>query len=720
MKSRVCLSLVLLLVGILGGSPSVLADVANPTHYVSKTGSNTSPYETPAKASTDIQSAIDVATAGDTVEVADETYTENITMKSGVAVKSAGDNVTETDYATSLGYTVNVLQRAAQTIINGTVECTATTATLDGFTIQNTGPATVDPLVKISGIGSPTIQNCIIRSTENSGGIGIVGGSPEIYSNVIDNVGGPGIRLEGGSPTIGGKDLGNSILGNLGAGISSKPDGLTGDATIVIQGNIIKQNMAGGIWLERAGGAAGTIDVTIGDDDIPPSDPGLGNLITLHGGLAPAVALHGLTTAIIRHNIIQDNTSRVGMFLSSDAAAGVMTAVLQRNTFQNCQRAVCIVGACLTTIGGPLDFDGNFTEANTFDNNAVAGVVFGNGEVGPFTPGPISSPVVIQGNDMSRNGSPTGAAIVVGDMSVLAVDIPGSITVEQNRIHNNYAGIRVMNPCASLNITKNNIHTNVMAGVAAGDVSSRTCPGLGCANLTVTQNRIHHNGSGGAAGCNVIDASGVVTNNLFYKNSYAGLVFGEFVTSIINNTSVAQTGYTGYGGAGIKYFKISDTDTDCTTLGGDIPYPPAIDIKNNILAYNAKAGFGICTSGPPGDCDVSNMTKRDYNLLYLNNQTVTDCMWSSPDAEQGLDRWCVEKNYGGCGATDVKPFELLSVHDIIADPLFVNEAGDDYRLQAGSPAMTGGDPVYGSEMGAYGGGSGGTAPLVDAEIPPDA
>jgi hypothetical protein len=676
-------------------------------------------------------------------------------MENEVDVVSDGDVTTTTYDDPWSTYSTTVLERATLTIIdgdgNGPVvtfpNTIAVPTTLDGFIIQNIDDTSTDlPLVSIdSGGTNPVVTNCIIRDNQGlgtSGGIGLAGNgvsaSPSIQANFIHNVNWPGVGNESNSsatiknneiwdcngpgiglqvnagPTIGGPAEGNYIFQNaLGIGAPNGLDATNGPISIVIQGNTLENNGQAAIRLYRdsADVSAKSIDVTMGGDTANH-----GNEISNHGGLEPAVVLHDLTTAIIRHNTLQNNTNRVGVFLSSDVATGVMTAVLERNTFQSCQRAVCIVGACLTTIGGALDAGGGFTEANIFDNNAVAGIVFGSGAVGPFTPGPSSQNVTIQGNDMFDNGGPTGAAIVVGDSTGLAGNIAGSITVDQNRIENNHAGIRVMDPCTSLTITRNNIHANLMAGVAAGDVSSRDCAGTGCANLTVTQNKIHNNGSGGAAGCNMIDASGDVINNLFYGNSYAGLVFGELVDSIINNTSVYQTGYTADGGAGIKYYKLSDTGINCENLagsGGSIPDPPAIDIRNNILAYNATAGFGKCTSGPPGDCNAGNITARDYNLLYLNNETLTDCDWGlTPD---DLYKFCVERNYGGCGATDVSPFQLLSANDKIADPSFVNAGIDNYRLQADSPAMTGGDPFYGSEMGAYGGGS----PINDLEIPAD-
>ena len=61
---------------------TVMAD----THYVSSTGSNTSPYTSWAEAAWAIQDAINVATSGDSVVVDAGIYNENIIMKDGVNV----------------------------------------------------------------------------------------------------------------------------------------------------------------------------------------------------------------------------------------------------------------------------------------------------------------------------------------------------------------------------------------------------------------------------------------------------------------------------------------------------------------------------------------------------------------------------------------------------------------------------------------------------------
>jgi hypothetical protein len=704
MKSRACLSLIFFLAVIFITSTAWILGFTHEswaaTFYVdnscpSGVGTSGDPFCT-------IQEGITAAGSGGTVWVEPGAYTETVTITVPVTVLSY-TNAAITDYATSLGYTVTVLERAADTIISGTVEYTATGGgTLDGFTIQ--GPSATSPLIKMTD-ASPTVQNCIIRNSgvagiDINGDTGLV--APIIYSNVIDDVGGPGIRLQGDAgPIIGGDtlSLGNHILGNSGGAISSEHDTLTADSgpyTITIQGNNVKNNSGGGIWLHAD--PASNINVIIGG-----GAAALGNPISDHDAYtAPAVVLHQLSSATVNYNQIFDNLHALCVMVSD-----VTTATFQNNTITGCGRAISVSGASATTIGG----DPASNLGNTLSNN-FAGVFFGNGLVGPVaSTGPSSAAVTIRGNQIDSNGlTTTGGGIVVNG------DITGAVAIDQNNIKNNRAGIRVKNPC-TLTITRNNIHDNTRAGITAEDASD-------VATITVQKNKIHHNGGEYGAGCNLIDAEGVVENNLFYDNYRAGLVFGQYFdltlpSSIINNTFAYQIPYGAglVGGAGLKYYK-----RDCK----DFPDPPAISIKNNILAYNATGGFGLCTAEP---CDGSSVTTRDYNLLYCNNGTCdggnTDCGYAA-GVYEGVGISCVNENYGGFGCgliTTTLPYELRSEYAIIANPLFVNAGIDDYQLQGTSPAIDAGDPnpIYDdagggrNDMGAYGG----PDPLIDADVLPD-
>jgi len=156
-----------------------------------------------------IQSAIDAAGVGDTVQVAAGTYIEDITLKSGVIVQGAGAAVT-TIRGTGT--------KAVVTAIN-----VDSNAKIDGFTITNGGGI---PQIVGGGIylksSSPTISNNIITGNNiipaYNPGSGIScwsSSSPTITNNTITgNRGGlvGGIYVNHSSPTI----SHNKITGNVG------------------------------------------------------------------------------------------------------------------------------------------------------------------------------------------------------------------------------------------------------------------------------------------------------------------------------------------------------------------------------------------------------------------------------------------------------------------------------------------------------------------------
>jgi hypothetical protein len=195
-----------------------------------------------------IQSAIDVATAGDTVLVAPGTYVENINFQ-GKAV------------------TVESEQGPEATVIDGNLAGPVVTfasgegqaSILRGFTLQR-GLASNGGGVRINA-SSPTVDGNIITNNMacgSGGGVEADNSSARIEHNLITNngqwsdcsggPGGGGIGLVGAGQT---QILDNTIMGNSwssGGGIT-----LFGAGAPVIRGNVIKANSAfydgGGLWI---------------------------------------------------------------------------------------------------------------------------------------------------------------------------------------------------------------------------------------------------------------------------------------------------------------------------------------------------------------------------------------------------------------------------------------------------------------------------------------
>jgi serine protease len=197
-----------------------------------------------------IQSAIDVATAGDTVLVAPGTYVENINFQ-GKAV------------------TVESEQGPEATVIDGNLAGPVVTFTsgegqssiLRGFTLQR-GLASNGGGVRINA-SSPTVDGNIITNNMacgSGGGVEADNSSARIEHNLITNngqwsdcsggPGGGGIGLVGAGQT---QILDNTIMGNSWSSSSGGGITLFAAGAPVIRGNVIKANSAfesgGGLWI---------------------------------------------------------------------------------------------------------------------------------------------------------------------------------------------------------------------------------------------------------------------------------------------------------------------------------------------------------------------------------------------------------------------------------------------------------------------------------------
>ncbi len=191
-----------------------------------------------------IQSAIDAASAGDTVLVKPEIYRERISIRNGVIVRSEGD-----DIKGKLG-----LKRAETTIIDGGGEngegagvTMAEGSVFDGFTVTNVGHydeaewerhhATQGKHQSHEHIGQP-----------GTPGIGVVGVNCSIRNNIVHHIGYTGIAIQG----VDGKSCTprihrNICYRNMGGGIGSMKK-----STAVIEENTCFQNFYAGIGHDDA------------------------------------------------------------------------------------------------------------------------------------------------------------------------------------------------------------------------------------------------------------------------------------------------------------------------------------------------------------------------------------------------------------------------------------------------------------------------------------
>ncbi|MBL7066980.1 MAG: VCBS repeat-containing protein [Candidatus Marinimicrobia bacterium] len=277
---------------------------------------------------TTIQSAILFATDGDTVLVADGTYTEwdiDFLGKAIVVISENGKDVTIIDCQSNGGGFIFSHSEDS-------------TSVLSGFTITR-GSTNEGGGIYCSG-SSPTITNCII--TDNSadgssaygGGINISSGSPTITGcNVTGNSAdgsfayGGGIAISSGSPTITNCIItDNSADGSFAYGggiyISSGSPTIT-DCNVTGNSSSLYNGKGGGIHI--SGGSATITNCTIGELNKPNTAMnGAGIYIT---GDSPSI-----TGCVIKENTISYSGGDGGGINSSNSSATIQNCVIVKNS----------------------------------------------------------------------------------------------------------------------------------------------------------------------------------------------------------------------------------------------------------------------------------------------------------------------------------------------------------------------------------------------------
>jgi Domain of unknown function (DUF5123)/Right handed beta helix region len=253
-----------------------------------------------------IQSAINVATNGDTVLVAPGTYVENINFggKAITVTSESGPEVTIIDGGNADSVVSFTSGEGRDSILNGFTVQNGKAGSSSGFTgagikVQNSSPTITNNVIRNNlactggGIGidfgSPLIQlNTITGNSNNDcsvgsgGGISIVGpSSVEILDNVISDNGmgsssGGGIYMFGAGTPIVKRNIikGNNALGGLGGGIY-----MVNDTDALIVQNLITSNQAivgGGIYsLVRGARGSTLVNNTIADNNATATGSGI-------------------------------------------------------------------------------------------------------------------------------------------------------------------------------------------------------------------------------------------------------------------------------------------------------------------------------------------------------------------------------------------------------------------------------------------------------------
>jgi hypothetical protein len=250
-----------------------------------------------------------------------------------------------------------------------------------------------------------------------------------------------------------------------------------------------------------------------------------------------------------------------------------------------------------------------------------------NGNSGIQITGTVN--VTINGGDGSFNGT----ASVEGDgISITSISGVNATNIAINNVNahdnlgNGLSAFGDETPSGAVNVT------------VTGGTWCHNLRGLNPASGLRFDQNTNHSTIQYAVACNnesggIVNEVGAHDNKMLYN-----IVYG-------NNDGLAHTNGTGVNNVWYGNVSYANARYGYTHAGNA---PAAATVKNNILMSNGMAGYD--TDGSGGADTV------DYNVVFGNSTS----------------------NYSGIS----KP-----THDINSDPLFVNAAGKDFRIRAGSPAI---------------------------------
>jgi hypothetical protein len=281
---------------------------------------------------------------------------------------------------------------------------------------------------------------------------------------------------------------------------------------------------------------------------------------------------------------------------------------------------------------------------------------------------PTISNNVIDGNDV-RSGDPPYDYFLGGGVHVTNA---ASATLVGNVVRGNYAGrgagMAVVNAQEAL-IRGNTIEDNVAVGDHGGGLY------IAVVDALITQNIIRRNdvgrelGYGWGGGLIVFNRgnSAELSFNVVYENFAAGYGAAEFIDEGASADIHHELIYGNVSQAGCEAVSAISVD------GGDGVGSQATirhcTVVGNVCE-NATRGNGLQVEGG----SVVSVT----NSIFWNNGGDDFAVFDTSSLD--VSYTCSEESLAGTG-------------NISADPLFVDELADDYRLATGSPCIDAGDPA---------------------------
>ena len=370
--------------------PAISGAINPTTHYVSTDGSNTSPYDTWAKAATSIQTAINTANAGDTIIVGSSDghglgiYTENVVVNKQVILKSENGFLTTTVVAAdSTAHVFNVT--ADQVTISGF-------SAYGGTQLWFYGDAG-NLLFLPAGINLDTVSYCLIKDCrcgwdsthQNSSGITLTYSDSCVISNTIasHNIGQgiPIIKSKGNtfiSDTVNnnqadGISLSFSSSDNVFISNTVNNNGFDGFMVVDSKNNIFNNNIVSGNGNHGFQISLSTNNTLIGntandnvghgfylagsaDSNTLQSDTAIGNSGV---GIGLDMSSHTLVTSCtVKHN-------QYGMFIGGGSHNTISSNIMNDNDGRPDGDGIMLDGSSYNTLAN-----------NTMDNDPGDGIEF--------------------------------------------------------------------------------------------------------------------------------------------------------------------------------------------------------------------------------------------------------------------------------------------------------------------------------------------------------